>query len=398
MTGPVSLPALFGRRIHVAGSASDHTPAVRRAWAHDFVRAVTSGVIARGGGLVLAAGKEPVPPQEPSPAPSLVFDWTALSEAEAALRSDGNAWPTWAGPRIVVATSEKADREIPPARRDLWTRLVSRSDVEVLGILAGARAAAMVRRRQVRYGAALLALGGGTGVEHLAELYRARGRSVVPLDLHLGASRDDGTGGASRISAEARARPEDFVVLSRTSTGRAGGMLAAMATRNGEAAVDAVAGAALRLLESLAAPQAFYVRLLNREHGAFPQVERFFRDVVDTVVPERCHERREVGTDPSSEGFMNVEIFTRLHHADLVIADITGDRPNCFIELGYALRGDTPVLLTARRGTQPPFDGDKVPCHFWDPDRSLDDEREDFRSFWDRNYSRGPLVNAADRG
>lgn len=397
MTGAVSLPTLFGRRVHVAGSASGQTPVERRAWAHDFVRAVTRGVIARGGGLVLGAGKEPVPSQQPPDTPALVFDWTALSEAESALRSDGSSWPSWAGPRIVLAASEKADREIPAARRDVWTRLIGRSDVEVLGILPGARAAAMVRRREARRGAALLVLGGGTGVEHLAELYRAHGRSVVPLDLELGASREDGTGGAPRISSEARARPEDFVVLSRSSTGRAGSMLAAMATRNGEAAVDAVADATLRLLESLAPPQAFYVRLLNREHDAFPQVERFFRDVVDAVVPERCHERREVGTDASSEGFMNVEIFTRLHHADLVIADITGDRPNCFIELGYALRGDTPVLLTARRGTQPPFDGDKVPCHFWDPDRSISDECAAFRSFWDRNYSRGPLVNPVDR-
>lgn len=398
MTGAAPLPALFGRRVHVAGSASAKTSSATRAWAHGFVRAVTRGIIARGGGLVLASGKEPVPAGEPSDAPSLVFDWTALAEAEAALTTDGTLWPRWAGPRIVVAASEKADREIPAARRALWTRLVGRSDVEVLGILAGARAAAMVRRRQARYGFAMLALGGGTGVEHLAELYRARGRSVVPLDLQLGASREDGTGGAQRISSEARARPEDFVVLSRSSAGRAGSMLAAIATRGGEVAVNAVADSTLRLLESLAPPQAFYVRLLNRTHDAFPQVERFFREVVDTVVPERGHERREVGTDPSSEGFMNVEIFTRLHHADLVIADITGDRPNCFIELGYALRGDTPVLLTARRGTRPPFDGDKVPCHFWDPDRSIDDEREEFRAFWDRHYSRGPLVNAIELG
>ena len=31
------------------------------------------------------------------------------------------------------------------------------------------------------------------------------------------------------------------------------------------------------------------------------------------------------------------EIFQKLHHSSVVLADITGMRPNCFIELGYAL-------------------------------------------------------------
>jgi hypothetical protein len=386
---------LLGTRIHIAGSASKTTSEVKRSWAHGFVEDLTNGILARGGGLVLQAGKEPSPPDSRPDAPALVFDWSALTAAAAALANSDCVWPKWAGPRVVIATSQKAEGEIPASRGELWSRLIARNDVEVMGILPGSRSASMIRQRQASYGSALVVLGGGTGVEHLAELYRARRRSVVALDLQLGASRDDGTGGGPMLSAQARAHPEEFVYLAKSASARAGTMLAAIATRDGAAPVPGVAEAMLQLIEALAPPRAFYVRLLHPGHPAFPQVERFFRGVVDVAVAERGMERAEVGTDPSDQGFINVEIFTRLHHADMVVADLTGERPNCLIELGYALRSDAPVLLAARDGTPLPFDGDKIPCHFWDPNRGIDDELAAFRAFWDKHYGRGPIVRTS---
>jgi hypothetical protein len=40
--------------------------------------------------------------------------------------------------------------------------------------------------------------------------------------------------------------------------------------------------------------------------------------------------------------------------------DITGERPNCFIELGYTLGRMRPVIVKAMQGTPLPFDEQAV--------------------------------------
>jgi hypothetical protein len=185
----------------------------------------------------------------------------------------------------------------------------------------------------------LVILGGGTGVEHSADLYLSRRKPVVPFDLPLGASRDDGTGGAMRLAKEARAEPGRFFSFSPAYANTEGAALAQIATRNGAAAASDIADRAVSLLAKIARPAAFYVRLLNPDHPKFKVVESFFRDVVDPVVEEAGMRRLEMGADKNEYAFMNVAIFESVHFSTVAIVDVTGERPNCFIELGYALRG-----------------------------------------------------------
>ena len=168
--------------------------------------------------------------------------------------------------------------------------------------------------------------------------------------------------------------------------------LARISTREGRAEPDEVADGLLALLGDLAPPTAFFVRLVKHDHELFRSVESFFRDVVEPLVAEAGYRRHEVGTDETSGPFMNVEIFEELHFSPLVIADLTGLRPNCFMELGYALRGEGKVLITARDGTSPPFDPAALPWHFWS-DSLLDvARRAAFEEYWRRNVNRPPLV------
>ena len=83
----------------------------------------------------------------------------------------------------------------------------------------------------------------------------------------------------------------------------------------------------------------------------FKIVESFFRDVVDPVVDEAGMRRVEIGTDKSDYAFINVGIFESLHFSSVAIVDVTGERPNCFIELGYALQRQ-PRSRNGRRGDQ----------------------------------------------
>jgi hypothetical protein len=310
------------------------------------------------------------------------------------MKSGFDLWPTKFGLPIVVATSEKAEAEIPENRRGVYETLLKSGHLQVESIMPGSRAAVFLRQRQTTFGDALVILGGGTGVEHSARLYLQRRKPVVPLDLPLGGSRSDGTGGALRLSKEARSEPARFFRFDPAFVNTEGAALAGIATRSGIVLAEEIAGKIAELLSKIAPPTAFYVRLLNKVHPKFDAVESFFRDVVDPVVQDAGMSRVEIGTDKSEHAFMNVAIFESLHFSSMAIVDVTGERPNCFIELGYALGTQNRVLVTAEEGTNLPFDQQMIPCHSWKPADPIADRKKALIDFWEKNINRPPVVKA----
>ena len=390
-TTAASLP-LFGRRVQISGSANAKTDPALIGYAHEVVRGLVKGVLGAGGGIVVGLGREPRPEGAAADAPSLLFDWTALETAAELIKSGLNIWPTKYGLPIVVATSEKAESEIPEDRRGLYDTLLKNGLLQVESIMPGSRAAAFLRQRQAAFGDALVILGGGTGVEHSAGLYLQRHKPVVPLDLPLGASRNDGTGGALRLSKEARSEPTCFFRFAPTFANTESAALAGIATRNGTVPPADISGNVTGLLCKFARPTAFYVRLLNPDHAKFNAVESFFREIVDPMVQEAGLSRVEIGTDKSEHAFMNVAIFESLHFSSMAIVDVTGERPNCFIELGYALGTQNRVLVTAEEGTKLPFDQEMIPCHFWKPAAPVADRKKALMEFWEKYINRPSIV------
>jgi hypothetical protein len=392
---PTSSPGvtpLLGRRVQMAGSASAQTDARLVSYAHDLVGQLVASILGAGGGIVASVGKEPRAPGAAPDSPSLTFDWTALEATAECIRKGKVLWPSTFGLPIVLVSSEKSESEIPENRRPLYDFLLTTGRVRVEAIMAGSRAAAFLRERQAQFGDALVILGGGTGVEHSADLYLTRRRPVVPLDLALGASREDGTGGALRLAKQARAEPNRFLRFGATDAGTEGAALASIATRDGNAPSGEIASRVSGILATVARPDAFYVRLLRTDHAKFSVVESFFRDVVDPAVEEAGLSRIEMGTDRTEYAFMNVAIFESLHFSSVVIVDVTGERPNCFIELGYALRNTNRVLVTAEEGTNLPFDQQAIPCHFWKAGDPASERQKAFSEFWKKNIDRPPVV------
>jgi hypothetical protein len=72
-------------------------------------------------------------------------------------------------------------------------------------------------------------------------------------------------------------------------------------------------------------------------------------------------------TEMNTEGKITHEIMSSISHAGFVIVDLTELRQNVMYELGFADGLDKPVVTTARRGTEIPFDIKDKPVQFWDP-------------------------------
>ena len=217
-----------------------------------------------------------------------------------------------------------------------------------------------------------------------------KGKASSPVHCDLGAFVGDGSGGSSYLHGRALSETSSFFDL-RDGAGSSTGRLSALRIEVGSEPCE-VAQAAITIIGDLRPPRAFYVRLLRTDMDEFEHVESFFREVVDPVVIENGFTPYEVGRDRSSSAFMNVEIFEGLHRAALVVADLTGVRPNCTMELGYALARKRRVLITAMRGTQLPFDSDKLPTHFWSPEQPRADGRSAFQSWLERHIDMPPIV------
>ena len=381
------IKSLNGKRVHIAGSISPMTSDLIASYAHEVVRRVVKRVLQAGGGIVVGAGKEPML----ASGTAQVFDWTVLEAIMQAITDRICAESKDKYCPIVVVVSEKGESEIPDSRKQLWSKLLASGKVEARSILAGARSATMIRQKQINYGDILFILGGGTGVEHLSEEYQKAYKPVIPLDLPLGASREDGTGGSERIARESRSNPTAYICLKKEEAGREGAKFASIATNAGKAEVSVVVDGILDIILNLAMPNVFYVRLLNQEHEAYGRVERFFRNVVDPLIEELGFKSIDLGKDKIESGFINTEIFKQLHHCTVAIVDVTGERSNCFIELGYALGLPLRVICTAENNTKLPFDQSAIPCYFWHNDKPDEQKKKELEAFWRQNIDRAPI-------
>ena len=376
-----------GLRIQIAGSSAVNADKDLLGNAHTFVRELAENLVDAGAGLVMACGDEPIG----CAGLPAIFDWTALSVVAEA-PDPGIGWPDTRAGRFRVSISQSGLERIPNARSTIWGRCTSRSDFELMTIAPGWKFGGALRAQQVRMGDVLVTLGGGAGVEHLAELYQDEGKPVIPLEVELGAIANDGRGGSSYLHQMALHGVHDFFEL----RDGAGGAAARLAGLRIERATDGreLAAKVTALLEDLRPARAFYVRLLDRGSVHFDTVDRFFREIVDPVITEMGFTPHQVGRDRPLAAFLNVEIFEGLHRAGLVVVDLTDVRPNCTMELGYALGRHRRTVISAMRGTMLPFDQDKLPTYFWDVRGTDADHHPAYRAWIEQHLEMPVLVSS----
>jgi hypothetical protein len=84
------------------------------------------------------------------------------------------------------------------------------------------------------------------------------------------------------------------------------------------------------------------------------------RDVYELGIKECLHNQFAVEAFRADEHYGNglviQQIYQDIHQSELVIAELTDPRPNCYYELGFADALGKTVIRLARKGTALPFD------------------------------------------
>lgn len=381
---------LQGRRIHIAGSADVEADEKKLTYVHSLVSELTTVLAGEGASFVIPFGSEPLL-KERTDGPSIIFDWTVAEAVCTALRN-GKAKSTGSNGRLVQTIStSKTESKIPEKRRGIYDELRKKDAVNMEFLEPGWTAGALNRTRLAQLGDILIAISGGQGVEQLAIEYSTKGKIVIPLDINVGSSSHDGSGGAVRLFDRARVKPADFFKVIDGQS--ASDLLDQTKTCNGDVAVSDVVAAIIKLLHALTSPNVFYVRLLDDTLPEYASAERFFRHTVDPLVAELGYQPFEMGKGKNEFAWMNQAIFDNLHHSSVVLVDLTGLRNNCFMELGYAFGNKQRVIVTAREDAKMPFDIAPFERFLWKESEDSEKSIERFRTFWGRNINAPALAS-----
>lgn len=378
---------VFGRRIHIAGSIAEDV-AVASEDDVRLARALVSGLIGelikRGANFVVPVDAQPKRKADGFP---ICFDWLIWETIRDNLARRPTGVP---GPLAIAVQHHKSEDQIPDEFADLWDDLRSSPLVQIENA-AHWNMASKRMEAQARVGDVFVPLGGTEGVLYLANLYHDAGKHIVPLDLPLCPENT----GARRLYNYGLSSNQTRRLFQIADDGDAHNWLNRIRFRARQAPAERIAEI-VELLESLERPRAFGVRLLNPSVAEYADVQDFFDTVVQPVVEGEFGYRLIVidGRQAYDRARIDEEIFAKLHRSSVVLADITGSRPNCFLELGYALGRGLPTMVMAREDGSLPFDIQTLSGLLWSTKGSAEDRRRVFREHWNAIRNRPPIVPA----
>jgi hypothetical protein len=380
----MEISSLHGRRIHIA--ASNHKlPEVASAeeigQAREFVKLLVIELMKEGCSFVVPVDSEPLRDSDSQP---ICYDWLVWETLYSNLHLRPASAPL---PLAVAVQHHKSENQIPAQFAAIWDGFKGSAHVST----DNAAHWNMNSKRmeiQASRGDILITLGGCEGVLYLANLYHQAGKPVIPLDFKL----CDEQKGSRRLFNQAMARQETSRFFQTTAQSPHDWINRLNFASRHDAALRVER--LIEMLRALKRPSVFAVRLLNDDHQDFAEVQEFFSEVAAPVIERQLGYRLVTINRKHVNEYARIdeEIFTQLHHSSAVVADITGGRPNCFIELGYALGRSIPTIMTGRKGSENPFDTNSIAGHFWKTDIPHADRQAEFLEHWMMNINRPPLV------
>ena len=376
--------SLPGRRIHIAGSVSKDTgvaTAKEVECARQFLASLVDALIRGGASFVI-----PVDAETPRSGDGLpiTFDWLVWE----AVYNARNQRPDGArDPFAIAVQHRKTEHQIPERFAEMWDTLRTSDAVQIENVSHWNMGSKRMEA-QARWGDVLITLGGSDGVLFLANLYHDAGKPVIPLNFALCAP----TEGSLKLFALGLSSSEASRLF--RASGRNAHAWMNRINHSPRIPIAKRVEDVLEVLEAIERPKAFAVRLLNPSHDEFDAVDNFYREVVKTLVEEELGYDFVVVDGKQSYEYARIdeEIFRKLHRSSLVIADLTGSRPNCYLELGYALGRGLQTMVTAKAGTQHPFDIATLAAHHWEPGGTQNARIDALREHWTAIENRPPLV------
>lgn len=379
---------LLGRRIHIAGSIVEDVAVataddVKRS--REFVCALVKELVRHGANFVVPVDAEPKRKADRLP---ICFDWLIWQTLRDNLVHRPAGVP---GPMAIAIQHHKSEDQVPAEFVELWDDLRGNLALVQIENAAHWNMASKRMEAQARSGDILVALGGGEGVFFLANLYHGAGKPIVPLNLPL-CPEDTG---ARRLYNFGLTSYQTRRLFQIAGDGDAHHWLNRIRFPARQVTADRVTNL-VELLESLEPPRAFAVRMLNSDLPEYAAVRDFFDTVVQPVIEGELGYRLVVvdGRQAFDHARIDEEIFAKLHRSSVVLADLTGARSNCFLELGYALGRGLPTMVMAQEGTSLPFDITTLSGLHWSTKGSAEDRRRAFRDHWKAIRYRPPLVPA----
>ena len=218
---------------------------------------------------------------------------------------------------MIAGASQRGREQVPGSRRPVLDALLEAGALDLRVLPEGWRSGALIRIEQASAGDVLLSLGGGAGVEHLANLYAQSGRSIIPLDFDIGASRGDDIVGGAGLAARALRSPDNFLRL--PSEVPAAGRLAGLSTRGDKNAEDL----AERIVQLGGEPDLNPASLTARSHSEYVEGTSLVDMIRENLVAERIaiESYREIvqyldGKDPTSHRMMRDILAVEEEHAE----------------------------------------------------------------------------------
>lgn len=378
------------RTVQIVGSCSEDIDPEINKFSHEVVKHLTKSLLENGATILSTVGKDSIGKNSLP----IIYDWNILETTYNYVKSLPS--PNKCKNILKIISSKKSESKIPEKREKLWNELKRDEIVSISRITSGRawNAGAHQRQEQEKLSDALIIVGGGEGAEHLCLSYLKNGKPVIPLNIPLGSSYNDGISkkesAGSFLYDQAVDNPKKFIPSADQNTTT---KLVDLDYKIWKNDPEGYANNIIEVLGLYIKPQIFYVRLMSDDHEEYPFVESFFRNVVDYVVEEKNYRIKDMSSSGGQEAFLNLEIFKEINNSAIIIADSTGLRPNCSIETGFAFGLEKKVILTAKKGTAIPFDVNAIDCHFWDPNsKSIDEKRKSFTDFWDKNINKPSLV------